>query len=381
MPTTTQPPKPITKTLTDLLSHLVRMPTLTEDHATNRAALDWVEQQLTGLPLHIERLEHKGYPSLVATTTGVKDPKHPRLWLSAHLDVVPGPPTAFKPTIKNGRLYGRGTHDMKVGIAVFIALLQELGANLAHYDLGLMITSDEEIGGANGVRWLLNDRGYRGQAAYMPDSGANWSIEMGAKGVIWLEATATGRAAHASRPWNGLSAIDQLYRFVEHIRTHLKPEPCDDPAHAHTTLNFGTITGGSVPNQVADTATARIDIRVTPDTGLSTIRSWINEAAAATPGIRTKFLLADPPYLVRDQEPLNLIQRLTTEVTGYTPTATVAHGSSDARFFAAHHIPTITMSPLGSGFHVPEEWIDIDGLTDYYEVTRRFVHQWCRPTS
>jgi succinyl-diaminopimelate desuccinylase len=381
MPTTIEPSKPITKILTDLLSHLVRMPTLTEDHATNRAALDWVEQQLAGLPLRVQRLEHQGYPALIATTTGTNNPKHPRLWLSAHMDVVPGPPAAFAPTIKNSRLYGRGAHDMKVGIAVFIALLRELGPALAHYDLGLMITSDEEIGGAHGVRWLIEQQGYRGQAAYMPDSGASWGIEMGAKGVIWLEATATGRAAHASRPWDGESAIDQLYRFAGHIRAHLPAEPCGDPTHAHTTLNIGTITGGTVPNQVADTATARFDLRVPPAVGLTTVRTWIETAKAATPGIRTKFTLADPPYLVRDQQPLNLIKHLTAEVTGHTPTATVAHGSSDARFFAAQHIPTITMSPLGSGFHVPEEWVDIDSLGDYYEVTRRFVDEWCQPKS
>src|ERR1041385_2774437 len=133
---TAESTKPATKTLTDILSHLIRMPTLTADHATNRAALDWVEEQLHELPLRIQRLEHKGVSSLVATTPAVKNPKRPRLWLAGHMDVVPGDPKDFPPRVHDGKLFGRGAFDMKYGLAVFIKLLRELGPDLAKYDLG-----------------------------------------------------------------------------------------------------------------------------------------------------------------------------------------------------------------------------------------------------
>lgn len=375
MPTTTEPSKAITETLTDLLSHLVRMPTLSADHATNRAALDWIEEQLRSLPLYIKRFESHGHPSLVATT---QNTKNPHLWLAAHLDVVPGPPKSFDPHIQNGRLYGRGVHDMKAAIAVFIALLQQMGTALTTTDLGLMITTDEEVGGMNGVGHLVN-KGYRGGAAYLPDSGASWTLEMGAKGVIWLEVTASGKAAHASRPWEGTSAIDQITNFMTLLRTNFKIEPCGDTDHRHATLNLGTIAGGTVANQVADSATARIDIRVPAETGLATARNWIEDAAARTPGIEVKFLFAEAPYAVTHQRPIQLISRIVKDVTGQAPAASIAHGSSDARFFAAHNIPTINLSPLGSGFHLPEEWVDIDSLNDFYEVTRQFVTEWCTP--
>jgi acetylornithine deacetylase/succinyl-diaminopimelate desuccinylase-like protein len=90
MPTTES--ATITKTITDLLSHLVRMPTVTSNAATNRAALDWVEEQLAGLPLRVKRYEQNGHPSLVATTR--QSTKQPRLWLCGHLDVVHGSPAS-----------------------------------------------------------------------------------------------------------------------------------------------------------------------------------------------------------------------------------------------------------------------------------------------
>src|SRR5580700_6626796 len=106
--------------LTDHLTHLVSFPTITKDQSTNRAAIDWIEQQLTGLPLHIRRLENHGFPILIATT---KNTKNPKLWLAGHIDVVAAPPDSFKPRVVDGKLHGRGTHDMKFAIAAFITLV------------------------------------------------------------------------------------------------------------------------------------------------------------------------------------------------------------------------------------------------------------------
>lgn len=369
MPTTANS---TTSTLTELLTHLVRFPTITSDKATNQVAIDWIEEQLSGLPLHVHRYVSQGHPMLVATTRNTRSPK---IWLAGHVDVVHDGPGGFKPVVRDGRLYGRGTHDMKAGIAVFIALLQELGDDLRDYDLGLMITSDEEIGGAHGVKWLL-EQGYRGKVAFIPDSGASWKMEVGAKGVMWWEITATGRSAHASRTWDGVNAIEQLVRFVDHVRAHLPTEPCGDPGHQHTTLNFANITGGSATNQVPSNAVGRVDLRITPDVGLETVTSWFEDAKIAVPGVEAKAVLADAPYHVTDERPIALFRDITRSVTGAVPEATMAHGSSDARHFAAFRIPTINCSPTGSGFHVPNEWIDLEDLTRYYEITKQFVERW-----
>jgi succinyl-diaminopimelate desuccinylase len=375
MPTSTT--STTTKTIVELLSHLVRFPTITRDHATNRAALDWVEQQLHGLPLRVKHIDNHGTASLVATTPAVKNPKHPRLWLAAHMDVVPGAASTFNPVVRGGKLYGRGAFDMKFAIAVYIALFKQLGADLAKYDLGLMITTDEEVGGETGVRWLL-DQGFRGEAVYNPDSGGSWLIEVGAKGILWWEITATGSSAHASRPWEGVNAIDNLIRFVDNVRSHLASEPCGDPAHWHTTLNFGMIQGGAAANQVPDSATARLDIRLTPDNSIAEIASWIDAAKQAVPGVKAKALLSYAPYRIPDTAPVKLLKDIATEVTGHTPADTFSHGTSDARHFAAHGIPTVTVSPTGGGYHAPGEWVDIEDLGRFYEVTRRFIDAWTK---
>lgn len=360
-----------TKLITDHLAHLVGFPTLPQDHATCAAAIDWVEQQLAGLPLHIKHHNIEGFPALIATTQPTKNPK---LWLVAHIDTVPAKPSAFTAVVRDGRLHGRGSHDMKCGLAVYITLLQQLGAELTNYDLGLMVTSDEEVGGAHGVKQLLQ-HGYRGQTALMADSGVSWGFESGSKGVIWWDLVASGIYAHASRPWEGISAIDSLIRFIDHVRSHLVTEPCGDPMHQHATINLGIIHGGGAANQVADSATARIDIRISPDLTVETADSWIRAAEQAVPNVKTTNLLADPPYRIRNLKPMQHFKALAEDITQHKLTEAIAHGSSDARHFAVYDIPTINISPLGSGFHVPDEWVDLDSLTHYYQATLQFIYE------
>jgi succinyl-diaminopimelate desuccinylase len=365
-----------TDTLISLLSHLIRFPTVSGDHATNSAALDWIEQQLTDLPLQIERHTSQGFPSLTATTRRTKTPA---LWLVAHLDVVPGTPDTYEAKLRDGRLYGRGAHDMKYALAIFIHLLQQLGANLKDYDLGLMVTTDEEVGGFNGVGHLVLDRGYRGGVALVPDCNAAWRFEAGAKGVMWANLTARGRTVHAGRTWEGVNAITEIYRFMDVLGRHAPTEPCGDREHKHPTVNLGQISGGLAPNAVPDHATARIDIRFTPDLSVDDIRSWLQEAAAEVPTVTPQESVSDAAYQVADTAPMRRFAQITQDVTGHGIGHIIAHGSSDARHFAAVGIPTVNVTPTGSGFHIPVEWVDLDDLQNFYEITRRFADDLGRP--
>lgn len=370
MPTVTQS---ITDTLTSLLAHLVRFPTISGDNATNRAALDWVEQQLEGLPLTVKRLENQGVPALVATTSAVSNPKQPKLWLMAHMDVVAGEDSDFKSVVHQGRLYGRGSHDMKFAIAVFIALLQELGPDLANYDLGLLLTCDEEVGGRHGVRWLVQDLGYRGGVVFVPDSSTPWKMQVSAKGIARFNLTATGRAAHASRPWQGANAIDEIMAFMHILHTRVPAEPCGNPHHHHNTVNLSTINGGLAINQVPATATAEIDIRYTPDTSYDTIAGWIEDAKAAVPAVDAQLVVSDPPFTVHPGAASRAFKAAAREITGRNILDHRAHGSSDERWFVWEGVAAVNVGVTGSGYHTSPEWIDLTDLTTFYEVTRRFV--------
>lgn len=81
--------------------------------------------------------------------------KNPYLWLAAHLDVVPGSNDQFVPKVDGDRLYGRGAYDIKMAIAVFMQIFQDQDCRDKLSNVGIMITSDEEIGGMNGTNALI----------------------------------------------------------------------------------------------------------------------------------------------------------------------------------------------------------------------------------
>jgi len=125
---------------------------------------------------------------------------------------------------------------MKFAIACYLKLLQNLREDISKYNLGVMITSDEEIGGHNGVKALL-DKGYRSKVCFLPDGGREWQFERGAKGAWHLLVESYGKSSHGSRPWQAKNALSQLIDFLNILKKEFTSEPCRDKFHYPNTLN------------------------------------------------------------------------------------------------------------------------------------------------
>lgn len=371
MPTLTHTP------LVDILARLIRFPTVSTDTAANTAALDWVESQLQGLPLDIRRFENDGFPALIATTPAAGH-LNPRLWLAGHIDVVPAAAADFEPRLEDGRLIGRGTFDMKYAIACFIRLLQELGPELANYDLGLMLTSDEEAGGLQGVRWLVDDLGYRGGAVLLPECGTSWTIEIAAKGTTCWQLRSRGLAGHASRPWNASNAIDNLMAFVDRLKTNVPAEPCGDDSHRHCTVSLGQISGGEAANQVPAHAEGLLDIRLAPGTSLDDVQDWMEAATRAVPGVEVSLVHGSAAIENPLEGPAAVFAAAVRDESGPELEPVMSHGASDGRYFNPYGIPVISVPPTGGGQHSGHEWIELASLEQYYAITRRFTQAWAR---
>ncbi|NBD73635.1 M20/M25/M40 family metallo-hydrolase [Patescibacteria group bacterium] len=365
--------------LQSTLSQLISFRTVTGQHEAAREAFSWIKDQLSPAPLYVREHEFEGFPALVATT---KDTKSPKVWLNAHFDVVDGSDHLFVPEVvddpQHGRvLRGRGAFDMKWATACYIELLRDLGSEAAELDIGLMLTSDEEIGGFNGAKQLLEQEGYRGELAFVPDGGWEepWAIEQDAKGMCLGRAFAEGRSTHSSRLWNGSNAVVALAGFAEELDRRMReryPHTGDD--HWHPTLNIGAFNGGYAPNQVPDHAELTFDVRYTTPKEQEDIATLIEEVAGRHPGVTWTFEAIEPSchldpgngYAVRWRE-------LATELHGIETGGTRSHGSSDARHFARHDIPTLVVTPRGGGAHGEHEWISLPDLDRYYTVLAAWV--------
>jgi succinyl-diaminopimelate desuccinylase len=354
----------------DIFRKLVSFHTVTGDTQSVHEALDYIATFVAQRGMHIERFESGGYESLVATVT--PGHKTPKVMLAAHLDVVPAPDEMFELRKENGRFYGRGVLDMKFALAAYLQLVDELQDNLQNYDIGLIITSDEEVGGKNGAAELIKE-GYRPEVCVLPDGGDDWQVQVHSKGVLWLKIAAHGKPAHASRPWLGKSAFVPLLKVL-HDSESLFPE---NNAQSNT-YNLGHLTGGTAENQVVDYAEALLDIRVMSEGEkaklLEETRAICHkhgaELTVTLDGAACEFDLENPyiaPFV-----------RLITEVAGVEVKGAHTLGTSDVRYYAAEGIPCISVYPTGAGHHGPEEWISEQAVYQFKDILGQYLEKIAR---
>lgn len=355
------------------LATLVSFKTIPSDTNSNQQALDWVQKQLEGLPLYFKKFQSNGRPSLVITT---KNTKSPKLWLVAHMDVVPADEQMFTMQTKDNKLHGRGVLDMKLGIAYYITLLKSLGASLKDYDIGIMLTSDEEVGGMDGVRYLLENQGYSGKFGFLPDGGFDWKIEEQAKGILWIKFKVKGLASHGSRPWLGVNAINNLILILNQVNAYFdNVKNVASEKDFYTTVNLGLISGGKAANQSPDYAEATVDIRYTPSFDLKQFTKDLNNIISKVPQASYEILVEGPP----NHLDLNLPQvKLFVDIAkqmGVEVGKTRSHGATDARFFSGKGIPVMIVSPHGADIHSPTEWVDQNDYHRLYQVFKTWALQ------
>lgn len=361
-------------TLENILRKLIKLPTTTSDYRANKEGILWIKNEIKKFHFpYLKIFKKNNYPSLLATT---KKTRKPKLLLAGHLDVVPGSSNLlFIPKKKGKKLIGRGVFDMKFAIACYLKLIFDLKEKLKNYDIGIMITCDEEIGGFNGTKFLI-DQGYLADFVFLPDGGENWFLEEGAKGVLHLKIEAFGKNAHGSRPWQGKNAISLLFNFLKKFEKNFPLEPCGEKNHYHNTLNIGKIEGGKATNQVCSQAALFLDIRYIPETKEKEILNQIEKIKKETKKIEVKKIVRALPFKndLRVSEIITF-KKIAFKLYGIKIGKIFSHGSSDARFFREKNIPVLSIRPKGGGHHGKNEWIDLKDLERYYNVFKTWVEE------
>ncbi len=310
----------------------------------------------------------KKNPLLLASLKGTG----PRICFYAHLDVVGGAKKEFRPKVKNGRLYGRGSGDMKGPAAVMIELFNEMAAWEQVPNVDLLLTTDEENGGMNGAGALLAKK-YRCDVVVIPDNGMGLKeIVLAQKGVLELRLWRKGKLAHGSRPKDGVNAIELLWKDYEKIRKIFK---ADRKKGWATTFNLGQMHGGFYNNQVPSEAEMYLDIRYTEERQRKRILKHISSITN-----NVDVLLDFPPF-TQDSDNVFVQQfKKSLELhVGGKPEFYRESGASDARFFSEHGIPAIVTGVHKKNIHAENEWVSVHELEVFYKVLKDFVGSLLQP--
>jgi len=361
--------KNIKKELIELTQDLIKFKT-TKDHPEEiKECMKYIKDYFKNDDLIIKEFVNNSKRSLYISYT---DTKRSKLLLNGHIDVVPADEEQYSPYIKNNNIYGRGAADMKAGVASYLLLFKEFSKQDIKPDLALMIVSDEEIGGFDGTRHLIEDKGYCTDFAMAAEPGHGsvdtLNITIAEKGLLWLKIKTKGVSCHGSRPWLGENAIDKLMDKTREIKS-LFPGTTKDNRWK-TTINIGTIKGGDITNKVADSAELTLDIRYTQETSIPEILKKFKTIEGIEVEVLAQALMLTNPDNV---DFINKLKNIAQQVSGKEVKLCKEHGASDLRFTSAKNIPSIIFGPYGNNHHGKEEYVSIQSLTTYYQVLKEFV--------
>jgi succinyl-diaminopimelate desuccinylase len=350
--------------LETMLAKLIAVHSVTEDTAACFEIIELVKKEVEPLGLYITTSQPgTPHPWFFATT---QENLEPSVLLAAHLDVVPAPQSLFTLRRDNENLYGRGVYDMKLAAACYLEFLKAHMEELTSLNIGILFTTDEEIGGDCIPEILAT--GLRPKAVFIPDGGGDWHIEARAKGFFGLKLRAYGKSAHGSRPWEGDNALHRIIDLTQELRREYPHT--NDPSS--TTLSVTSINGGEAVNQIADTASALIDFRSFDTQELINFELLLFNLAK-TYNVEAKINQSGRPVIFDKSHPAVQSFMHTFEKFRGKPAEYVeSYGGSDARYFAQYNIPCIIVEPYGGGRHAEDEWLLASDLGEYY----RLIETW-----
>jgi succinyl-diaminopimelate desuccinylase len=346
-----------------LTEDLIRFRTIHSQPDEIQRCISFIEDYLKTCGAGYQRLDHAGTPSIIVMPPNNVAP----ILLMSHIDVVDGPDALFQPRIKDKALYGRGSIDDKYAAALSLVLIKQhlkklgkKGKDQNDLPFGVLITADEEIGGANGARRALMQ--IKAEFCIALDGGSLKKIIVKEKGVVKLKLVARGKTAHGARPWLGENAIENLMNDYRVLKKYFELQA---PDHWHRTLNFSYIQAGKASNQVPDYAEALFDIRYTENDDMETIFQTIQDEIKGELVVEKK----EPLFEGGDSPYLDLLLEIApgTEV-GFE------HGASDARFLSAHGIKGIVWGADGDmSQHSADEHANIDSVYQLYNLLEAFI--------
>jgi len=361
--------------LVELTRQLMLMRTTEFEPAERRRCIDFIRSHIDSLPgIEIREFERNHSVSLLANPIGHNTPD---ILMCGHIDVVAHPEgTAYRGRVVDGQIVGPGAGDMKGAVAIILEVFRNTLRKNPLASVGIAITSDEEIGGADGVGYLFGEAGVRCGLALVPDGGSLNRITIQEKGILHLSLNCAGRTGHAARPWLADSATEHLIGRLQALREHFDGQFPRSPDDWHPTCAITTLsTPNRTINRVAGHAHANLDVRFPPPHTSREILESIRRVLGPRVEIET-VIDADPA----DFAPDPLFQKITERVTGTPVELERSHGGSDARFIAAKNIPAIISCPLVGNLHSIDEWIDIESMGSFYKIYEQYINESC-PTN
>ncbi|GIN62839.1 acetylornithine deacetylase [Robertmurraya siralis] len=345
------------------------------------------------------RKEFSGSPNVVGVLKGTGGGRS--IILNGHVDVVPEGDLQkwnyqpYSGKLVDGKIYGRGTTDMKGGnVSLLLAMqaIQALGIRLKG-DVLFESVIEEESGGAGTLAAIL--RGYRADAALIPEP-TNLKIFPKQQGSMWFRIYVKGQSAHGGTRYEGVSAIEKSMSVMNHILQleKIRNERVQDPLYNQIPIpfpiNIGKISGGDWPSSVADFVQIEGRIGVSPEETmdeakeemakwierLKEIDPWFEEYPPQLEWFGARWL---PGAIEQEHKLMNILVEKFQDVLDEEPVIEASPWGTDGGLLTAiGDTPTIVFGPgVTELAHHSDEYIEIEKIFIAAEIIALTLLEWC----
>ena len=373
--------------LQDLTERLVSIdstnPSLSQDGAGEAEIAAFVADWCRDRSLDVRIVDAEGRPSVVAVARGSGGGRS--LILNGHLDTVgvEGMADPFRPRLEDGRMYGRGTIDMKASVAAMMVTLERALRLPLRGDVIMTAVADEEAYSVGTTAVL--DAGVTADAAIVTEpTGGN--IVVAHKGFVWADVVSLGRTAHGSRPAEGTDAITKMGAFLQgldDLQAELE-ERTGDPLLGPGSVHASVIRGGREMSSYPATCHLGVERRTVPGETAGSVIAELKEIAErcrrADPDFRARIELTferRPFSIDGDHAFVQLVKGVAARTSGREPRVYGESGWMDAALLSERSIPTVIYGPTGGDPHGDDEWVDVASIEVCADVLAHVAEAYC----
>jgi len=348
-----------------LTKQLMAIQTTKDNKKGLDAALELVRKELRD-DFVIEEFENEGVKSILVHNAKQGTKKF-KVILNGHVDVIAPSQKQSTTFEKNGKLFGRGSYDMKAALAAMTFVFKNTAKKLSH-PIAFQVVTDEEIGGFNGVAYQIK-QGLRSDFVIVGDCGSDLNIIDKAKGILWLKLHAEGVKAHGAYLWRGENALWKIHNALASLHK-IFPVPAKEAWVS--TMNLAKIeTDNNAFNHVPDGASAYLDFRFTHEEEKEILNKIIK---AVSPDVNVEVMFKNAPEYISHSNPyVQLLQKAHSDQLGKKAKFLATHAPSDLRHFNEINCLGVQFGPIGAHQHADGEWVDTQSVKDYYKILERFL--------
>lgn len=371
-----------------LTADLVRCASVTP---ADEGALDILHDLLSGAGFDCAWADRGGIRNLFARWG---DKGHTRTFgFNGHTDVVPigvegdwsMPP--FGAEVKDGVMYGRGTTDMKSGVAAFAAAAIDFVKNTPPDGaIVLAITGDEEADALDGTTALLDYMAEAGEAMSVclvgeptcPNEMGDM-IKIGRRGSMTAWFTVTGKQGHAAYPHRANNPLNPMMRLMDQLASHALDEGTDH--FDASTLAIVTVdVGNPATNVIPAQARATVNIRFNDSHSGDSLTAWLRtqaDAVAVAYGVEIDMVVkvSGASFLTPPGPLSDLVAKAVEAETGVVPELSTTGGTSDARF-VKNHCPVVEFGLVGQSMHQVDEHVRVDHIHQLKAIYGRILRDY-----